>query len=481
MRKYHGFLLFCLLLSGFPLAGQQLYPKGMEFDDAAYTSIKRKAKLTRSLDAVPAVFSLKQYAPIPKSQGPYGTCAAWASAYCGRTMVEAIKNNWTNQQQITERAFSPAFLFRLIKPEDSTCRGGATLHHAFETMQSKGSIAYASVAVNCTPAVMPSQLETASQSRIKDFMRIFDNDAATEIKIQAVKKSISEKKPVVFGMICPNSFFSAKDVWNPSPSEEPDKILGGHAMCVVGYDDSKEGGAFEVQNSWGRNWGNEGYTWIRYKDFARFTRYAYEFIDLPEPKPETPDLSGSIKLMLANGNNMPVDLLMSTRGLSVVPAKTIAAPLTIYKTAQAYSSGTRFRIYISNNEPAYVYAISTDLSKEITKIFPYNDSISAALTNNKNDVAIPDEDHYIEFDNQPGKDFLCVLYSRIPLDINSIIQKVGLETEGSFNEKIFRVIGNDLVEPKNIQFSKNNISFTGFSRGKSVIAMMVELEHQSLK
>lgn len=128
-----------------------------------------------------------------------------------------------------------------------------------------------------------------------------------------------------------------------------------------------------------------------------------------------------------------------------------------------------------------MYAISTDLSNEITKIFPYNDSISAALTDNKNDVAVPDEDHYIEFDNQPGKDFLCVLYSRIPLDINSIIQKVGAAAEGSFNEKIFRTIGNDLVEPKYIQFSKNNISFTGFSRGKSVVAMMVELEHQSLK
>lgn len=187
-------------------------------------------------------------------------------------------------------------------------------------------------------------------------------------------------------MICPNSFFSAKDVWNPAPSEEPDKVLGGHAMCVVGYDDSREGGAFEVQNSWGRNWGNEGYTWIRYKDFARFTRYAYEFIDLPEPKPETPDLAGSIKMVLANGSNMPVDLLMSTKGIECGSGKTIPAPLTIYKTTQPYASGTRFRIYISNNEPAYVYAISTDLSNEITKIFPYNDSISAALTDNKNDV-----------------------------------------------------------------------------------------------
>lgn len=308
-------------------------------------------------------------------------------------------------------------------------------------------------------------------------MRLFDVNTPENIKIQSVKKSIAEKKPVVFGMICPPSFMQTKGIW--SPVEQPDISYGGHALCVVGYDDTKEGGAFEIQNSWGKDWGNEGYIWIKYADFARFTRYAYEFIDLPESKPEIADLSGAIKLVLANGSAMPTNLLVSTRGLSVVPVKTITipGPLTLYRTAQPYLSGTRFRIYITNNEPAYVYAFSTDSSNEITKIFPYADGISAALTDKKNDVAIPDEDHFIEFDNKPGKDLLCVLYSKNELNLDQLIQKIKLQP-GSFSEKIFAVIGNEMVEPKNIQFSQDAIAFTGFSKGKTVIAMMVELEHK---
>jgi hypothetical protein len=106
------------------------------------------------------------------------------------------------------------------------------------------------------------------------------------------------------------------------------------------------------------------------------------------------------------------------------------------------------------------------------------EGISAALTDKKNDVAIPDEDHFIEFDNKPGKDFLCVLYSKTALNINEIISKIATQQGDSFSKKVFAVIGNQMVEPKNIQFSTNNISFTGFSRGKSIVAMMVELEHK---
>jgi hypothetical protein len=174
---------------------------------------------------------------------------------------------------------------------------------------------------------------------------------------------------------------------------------------------------------------------------------------------------------------MPANLFVSTRGLTVVPAKTIPGPLTVYQVANSYTSGTRFRIYISNNEPAYVYAISTDLSNEVTKIFPYEEGISAALTDKKSDVAIPDEEHFIEFDNKPGKDFLCVLYSKDELNINDIVQQVSGQ-QGTFSERIFKVIGDKMVEPKNIEFSRNNISFQGFSRGKSVVALMVELEHK---
>jgi C1A family cysteine protease len=54
--------------------------------------------------------------------------------------------------------------------------------------------------------------------------------------------------------------YQAGDVWNYTGP-----TIGGHAMCVVGYDDSKE--AFKVRNSWGASWGDNGYLWIGYDTF----------------------------------------------------------------------------------------------------------------------------------------------------------------------------------------------------------------------
>jgi uncharacterized protein YvpB len=447
----------------------------MEFDDEEYSQVPKKARLTRGLAIVPSKGSIKQYAPIPQSQGAYGTCTAWAAAYCGRTIMEAIRHNWTDKKVITKNAYSPAFMFRLLKPADSICNGGTVVTDAFGLLKEKGAIPFSELSGQCIPAVTEDQLTRAAGGKIKGYQRTFDITSAAPVKIQAVKKSISEKKPVVIGMICPPSFRYAKEVWEPK--EEALKQYGGHAMVVVGFDDEKFGGAFEIQNSWGTTWGNEGYMWVRYNDFARFTRYGYEFIDLPESQPEIADLSGQIRLSLSDGKEMVTNLRVSSRGLDVVPSESAPGPLTIYQTAKPYSSGTRFRIYISNNQPAFVYAISTDLSNEITKIFPYEEGISAALTDKKNDVAIPDEDHFIEFDNKPGKDFLCVLYSREELDLNKLVQQIGSQS-GSFEERIFKVIGEKMVDPKNIQFSKDKIAFNGFSRGKKIIPMMVELEHQ---
>lgn len=466
----------CLLIASISVISVQAqYVKGMDFNDEAYAVIPQKAKLTRSLTLLPSSASIKAYAPTPRSQGQHGTCTTWAVAYCGKTIVEAIKNNWTDKKTITENAYAPAFLFRMLKPDDNSCVGGSVIAYAFDIMKMQGAIYYKDLPVTCTPSITAGQLAQAASAKIKDYMRLFDVTASEQLKIQSVKKSIAEKKPVVFGMLCPNSFMTAKEVWQPT--EEPLTSQGGHAMCVVGYDDEKFGGAFEIQNSWGTNWGNMGYIWIKYADYARFTRYAYEFVDLPEAKPEIADLSGEIKLTLADGSNMQTNLLVSTRGLKVVPAKTAPGPLTLYKTAKPYASGTRFRIYISNNEPAFVYAISTDLSNEITKIFPYADGISAALTDKKNEVPIPDEDHYIEFDDKPGQDLLCVLYSREALNLNDLVKQIG-SAQGSFSERIFKVIGDKMVDPKGITFSNDKIAFKGYSKGKSIVPLMVEMEHQ---
>ena len=48
---------------------------------------------------------------------------------------------------------------------------------------------------------------------------------------------------------------------------------GGHAMIAVGYDDTRK--AFRIQNSWGRGFGEGGYSWLGYDFWARNTEVGY--------------------------------------------------------------------------------------------------------------------------------------------------------------------------------------------------------------
>ena len=476
MRRLRPVLITSLLFFILPFQNilAQGYGRGLIFDDSAYANIPRKAELMRDLDAVPPRASIKDFAPIPKNQGEYGTCTAWACAYCARTIIDAIRNGWTNKDSITAMAYSPAFLFRLTNPADYSCATGSSMDIALSLMKTKGDILYTDLPSPCIPNVSPDQIKKAPDGRLKDFVRLFDVSSSEKVKIQAVRKSISEKKPVVFAMLCPPSFLQAYHRWQPT--EQPNSNYEGHAMCVVSYDDTLYNGAFEIQNSWGLNWGFEGYTWISYQDFARFVRYGFELVDMPDSKPDVPDLSGSIALKLKTGAEMPANLLVSTRGLKVVAAEKTNEPIPVYQTANAYTSGTQFRIYISNDRPAYVYAISSDLSNTDNVLFP-SGNVSAALTYSKNVFTIPGEDSLIAFDESPGKDFLCVLYSRTELNINDMMKKIHAE-QGTFNERIFKAMGDRMVDPANVKFDGGKIAFQGISGGKDIIALMVEMDHR---
>jgi C1A family cysteine protease len=189
--------------------------------------------------------------------------------------VNAIKNGITDREAITNSAYSAAFLFRLVAPKDLNCQGSSSLMAALRTQKETGNLPIADVSESCITEVSEAQIQKAASGKIKDYARLFDIESPAASKIFAVKKSLSENRPVVMGMICPPSFDGAKEIWKPTEQADR-KLYGGHAMCVVGYDDNKDGGSFEIQNSWGLKWGNGGYIWINYETFAAFTLYGFE-------------------------------------------------------------------------------------------------------------------------------------------------------------------------------------------------------------
>ncbi len=439
----------------------QDYGTGLNFNDKKYESVPKKAPLTRSLYTnIPISFSLKKYAPIPKSQGQHGTCVGWSTAYAGMTILESIHKNRTNKEKTTSETFSPGFVYKQIKNSNDTyCQLGSSIADALNILKTKGVCKYNDMTkVNCPAFISPAVFTKASKYKIKDYAKIFGMFDSKEFKINAVKKSISQKNPVIIGMNTPKSFYTSKGEWQPTESSS--LTYGGHAMCIVGYDDNKYGGAFEIMNSWGTNWGNEGFIWISYDTFHKFVKYAYEMIDFKTSAENTQfSLAGSVKFIKADGTESSVTYSDG-----------------IYKINEPYKSGTLFRLYISNSAPAYVYAFGYDATKKTFTVFPYTKNISPALNYAQNDIAIPDEDHYIQTDNTVGKDYLCVLYSKNKLDIESIKSQIE-NTYGSFKDRVNYVLKDQIISEQAVQFNQKKIAFSVKNNKGEIVALITETKH----
>lgn len=455
MRKI--LLLFSLLITSV-FSNAQEYETGLLYSSEKSAEIPLRASaLTRDLTLLPSSYSLKPYSPTPMNQGQYGTCVGWSSAYAAMTIANAVANHWTDSYVISYEAYSPWYLFANIKSfSDYYCNKGAYISDAARFMKNTGLPKKRDYDIACESFVSKNNIQ---KHKIDGYYSLYsyypDNFVASEADIQKIKMAISNDHPVIISAKCYSSLSNAKDKWNGIK----DHLRGNHAMCVIAYDDNKYGGAFLIQNSWGTGWGNGGYTWFTYNDFKLTVFEAVEIYVIPKPINNKHNLSGSLKIQLSTGEVMPS--LLSNG---------------IYKIVGEYISGTRYRIYISNNQPAYVYVIGSDLHNNVSKLFPPNDRISPALLYKSNNIAIPDEKWFIEMDNTIGKDYLCVLYSAEELDIDSIISKIRYSS-GSFYDKLKTALGNKLVPNSDIIFSTSSISFSAQS-DKKVAAIIAEITHK---
>ncbi len=92
--------------------------------------------------------------------------------------------------------------------------------------------------------------------------------------LSSIKKNLGAGLPSMFGFTVYSSINQAANSGEIPFPANGDKVMGGHAICAVGYDDGKAivnssnkkstKGAFLIRNSWGTSWGSKGYGWLPY-------------------------------------------------------------------------------------------------------------------------------------------------------------------------------------------------------------------------
>ena len=425
---------------------------------------------------LPEAANLQKFAPAVGDQGHQGSCVAWSSAYGARTIAEAARTG----EDPNSLKFSPSFLYNQIGLEN--CDGSYILK-AMEFMTNSGAIAYDKFPYNdkdCSRQPDQQQLEEARQNRMRGFNRLTPGDRNNAIDLRAIKENLSQGAPVVIGMMVGGSYMQpmmGQDVWNPTADDRSLMGFGGHAQCVVGYDDKKYGGAFLIMNSWGPSWGNNGFAWVRYPDFRYFVREAYGL----EPMARTGAAAAT-----------PFACEVGLVQIHYEGKKTIAGdyiPLRTgggnsFETVSPVKMGTRFKMEVKNSTECYIYVFGKETDGTSYTLFPYPRADNPAKTKYSPFCGITGyrlfpKDKSMMADSIGTRDEMAVVVSKEPLDWYAINGKISANPRQDYATRLNAALADKLVRTVRFKSTdKGNMQFTVEGDNNSVVACIVDINKQ---
>lgn len=266
------------------------FSQGLNFEsNKEWESIPKIQTDFGFVNEIPTRYSLKQFVPpVYNQQGL--SCTGFAVNYYALSTIYNINFGITKPREKLMYAFDPYFSYSIINEknldnQDNNCSDGLFFSQVIGELQNSGAkkLMMPPYDTNCDEKWTKQKLDsvipyTKPYSLSFPGVAAFDTD---NLDIQQLKHTLFNKKPIVIGVYIKESLYKysfgdenipdnlngVKDngLWKPLDNEE---FSGGHAMCIIGFDDEKFGGAFQIVNSWGRNHGDKGYIWLRYEDIS---------------------------------------------------------------------------------------------------------------------------------------------------------------------------------------------------------------------
>lgn len=229
-------------------------------------------------------FDLIEHLPPVLNQGVQGSCVAFSLGYGLVSYYEkslfSYSYNVKNHLPDFTKVYSPSFIFNGVKNKnvDLNCINGIRFTDAFDFIQRNGvakwsEYPYFPSSYSCSNPIGQNVFNGA-----KDLIgyRFFRVDNREEI----LKAYLLDFKPIIVGIWASGQMAKDGFAHGESKSKDPfiwkpkaDDIDGYHAMLVVGFDDNTK--QFILMNSWGYNWGNNGYCYIPYHVFYERAREFY--------------------------------------------------------------------------------------------------------------------------------------------------------------------------------------------------------------
>ena len=233
---------------------------------------------------LPASYSFEEYVPAVLTQSG-ASCVGFASQYYALSTMYNIRLGIKEPSQKYSHAFDPYFVYSIVKSRDGeNCDEGSNFAEAFDILKKAG----AKKMLFPPYLVCDSSWDKEKLSTTLPYTMPYSIDDWRYAKVNyefiaTAKNALYNNFPLIFGVGLTDSFnslssddsssiSSSSGLWEPKSYEDR---LGGHALTIVGYDDYKFGGAFRVVNSWGREWGDNGYFWMKYSDFIDNVKAAF--------------------------------------------------------------------------------------------------------------------------------------------------------------------------------------------------------------
>lgn len=270
-NKFFSALLFITI---FLPAHSQKFTTGLKLADPKVMAGIPMASMPMSDMEFPVSVDLSEKMPPAGCQGKQLSCVAWSVGYAVKSYQEKIEegNNYIKNGNLNYNSvFSPSFIYNQI---NDGVDNGSMFIDALNLVSQQGVPKY---------TVMPykeedylsrpdkSQIEQAKNYKIDYWRQVNVRD------VKEVKAQLYSGHPVMIGILVDHEFYrdgfkrnhDSLYIWSVKRGTQNTA----HAMVIVGYDD--ENRLFKVLNSWGQEWGNNGYVWIDYDLFTKFAREGY--------------------------------------------------------------------------------------------------------------------------------------------------------------------------------------------------------------